>query len=251
MTQSLYRYLPFERFYQMLINQELVLVSPKKWDDSFEQYWLKWLATDDGAKGLATLVKKRHTKSTDAERKVGEFIEQLYNHTFCVCFSLLKNAEVLWNARSDNHHCIMFATNEDRIDTIIGDKASHTVKEVHYDLENYCNPQSFFQKISIRRSATGFFDQDDLFLHKRECFSYEKEARLIAYQWESSVSDGKKNPDIIRFSIASLPDFIEGVMVHPAAEKSFVDLINLLCQQYSIPFWGKSNIYEFMPISPA
>lgn len=44
--------------------------------------------------------------------------------------------------------------------------------------------------------------------------------------------------------IASMSDYIKGVMVNPFAEKWFVDLIKRICDKYKLNFEGQSELYS-------
>ena len=84
---------------------------------------------------------------------------------------------------------------------------------------------------------------DELLRHKRKCFQYENELRLIGGSFDDSphrMGDG-----IVYLPIADISNFVERVMVHPLADDGYVSLIEKICQYFGIQFWGRSKIYEF------
>ena len=50
LDKKIYRIFSIERFKQLICSQELVLVNPSKWDDPFENFFLKGNAIDDKGK---------------------------------------------------------------------------------------------------------------------------------------------------------------------------------------------------------
>lgn len=239
----LYRYISFERFNQMLFTKEFALVSPKRWPDKFELYWLKLLETLDGKEQLKAYVKRFKGDNKENAEKILKLCSYQYDHAFCLCFSLIKDAEVLWNTRSDNHKCIMLSTTVGKVCKLLRDEHNYTIEKIKYDLEG-TKVEDFFSKYRVYPEGASSFDTDDLFLHKRECFSYEKEARLILYP------DPERNATdtVLKYPIPSLCDYIDDVMVHPSASAEYVALISSLCDQFTVPFGGKSSIYTFQPI---
>ena len=237
----LYRYISFDRFIQILFSQELVLIHPSKWDDAYELYWKHYFETQEGRSQLDAYVKKFEGD----ERKNAEAAINLcrfkYDHAYCLCFSRVKDAEVLWNARSDNKRGIMFATTRSKIYDLFPEEEDVIIKEVQYDLES-TKPEDFLCHFQFSSIGALQKDPDDLLLHKRKIFSYEEEVRLILSPAE------KPKDEMLKYQIPVLGDFINGVMVHPLASDEYVSLISLLCEHFCIPFWGKSEVYSFKPL---
>ena len=50
----------------------------------------------------------------------------------------------------------------------------------------------------------------------------------------------KKTKDI---SYAHIPDFVEGVLVHPMAPDWYVEVVGEFCKRNNLPFEGKSKLY--------
>lgn len=239
----IYRYISFERFYQMVFSRELALVSPSLWPDSYEMYWIKLLATDQGSEQLKEYILTLDGDHQQMIRRVHSLCTFMYNHMYCICFSKAKDSEVLWNARSNDTNCIMYATTPSRIDAVLPDEVGDAaVKEVFYDLDNADTQRDFFSHFTLGDGMALYGESDDLFLHKRKCFAYEEEVRLLF-----RPSDCPKDT-VIKYPIPKLSDFIIGVMVHPLAGAEFVSKVGEICQKYGIEFWGKSSIYDFHPL---
>lgn len=117
-----------------------------------------------------------------------------------------------------------------------------TIREVKYDLDKM-DLDDFLQQFYIYSDGPIHDDADEMFFHKRKCFAYEDELRLLINP--EKLPDNKQ---IYYHPITAFEEFIDGVMVHPLANKEYVALIEMLCKQFNIPFWGQSEIYNFRPL---
>lgn len=62
----------------------------------------------------------------------------------------------------------------------------------------------------------------------------------MVHDWKATESG------LLPVSIPDLRAFIDGVMVHPSADQEYVEVIELLCDHFSLPFFGKSRVYDFV-----
>lgn len=112
-----------------------------------------------------------------------------------------------------------------------------SIVPVEYDLDKHklafleSNLFDYDSGIVIRNAG-------DMVRHKRKCFSYEKEVRIVMQDVEHS------GQEIQKYSIQDVSSFISGVMVHPGAKPEYVKMIGTLCEVFSLNFYGKSKIYE-------
>ena len=235
---KLYRYVSFDHFIQMLFSQEIALVSPSKWDDSYEYYWKYYLKSPAGKAQLEAYISQFEGDALKRAETLISLCNFKYDRAFCLCFTRAKDEEVFWNTRSDNKRCIMFATTMSKIYNLFSQDDYEVIDEVKYDLERI-QPEDFLSSFHVYSDGILQDNPDELLLHKRTIFSYEKEVRLIFTSVEKSEDEIRKIP------IPILSDFIDGIMVHPLANNDYVSLIELLCKQFNIPFLGKSQIYSF------
>ena len=234
----LYRYLSADRFIEMVFSNSLAVINPSLWVDSFEKYWLNLLNLPEGKTLLYDYVERKGgNPSTDAET-IMQLCQYQYDNSFCLCFSALKDAEVLWSAKSYSNKSVMFETTAGKLIELV---PSGTVERVQYDLESN-TIDDFLSRFDIFPEAISHFNTDQLLLHKRKCFSYEEELRLIMKPDE--FHEGK----IIKYPIPDLRELINGVMVHPLATPETVGLIEVICNTLQLPFWGKSKVYDFAPL---
>ena len=236
---KLYRYMSFQRFYQLLFQKKIVLVLPEKWDDEYEQFWLKSLASPEGQARCRKYIEGLSGNKAKINDEIEKLSGLLFKATYCLCFSTKKDSEILWRAYSDNKKGIMIATTREKIESVFPELP--VIKEVVYDLDQRDMFGSFMKHFKVLSDGSVIhWDISDFLLHKRECFSYEEEVRVMVHDWKATESG------LLPVSIPDLRAFIDGVMVHPSADQEYVEVIELLCDHFSLPFLGKSRVYDFV-----
>ena len=147
----------------------------------------------------------------------------------------------MWNAYNHNNNAIMIRTSVDKLLAL--DPESLSIFRVQYDLDN-----TALGVLMENTSINGYggitiHDCDQIIRHKRRCFKYENEIRLVGSHFcevPHRIKDG-----ILYLPIKNISDFSENVMVHPLADDGYVALIEKMCAHFGVRFWGKSKIYEF------
>lgn len=230
---KLYRYLSLQAFCELLYNKELTFKQPKSWPDQYEGYHYRLLETDEGKRKIDEIISR---KGFSEEQKEGikNVLRLIGNSLYCACFSKNRDAEVMWNAYGYNKQAVMIEVDTNKLpDSDI----YPSVCTVEYDLEN--GDVSFWEenlsKIGIR---PGFDQSHEALAHKRKCFSYENEVRLIIL--DISNPDKRK----LKYPVDDISIFITGVMVHPLATDEYTKMIGTLCNGFSLHFLGKSKVYE-------
>lgn len=200
----IYRIIPLTRFYEMLENQNNVLVKPHLWEDPFENFLLK--ATGKLNDGTPVSFKSIH------------------DSFYAQCWTTKNECDGLWR----NYKCS--ATSAIKIKTTIS-----KLMERFYDLTNQFHTLSYFigkvdyvndaEIIDFFQDPISLMDFKDLgfvktLLIKRKAFAYEEEVRLIFSRPNSNEIniDEIKNPwdnsDLFKFSIDP-NDLIEEVEIDP------------------------------------
>ena len=131
---------------------------------------------------------------------------------------------------------IWFNLSDPATEDTIYDKTPSIVS-VEYDLDKH---KLAFLNSNLFSHASGIAIRDavDMVKHKRKCFSYEKEVRIVIQDVEHSGQETQE------YLIQDKSSFISGVMVHPDAKPEYVKMIGTLCEAFSLNFYGKSKIYE-------
>lgn len=232
---ELCRYMSFQRFCEILFNQELVLVKPEMWHD---KYIFQVINCDEGKNKVGNYLKEKYNFAEDNVDKMLKFIKLICDSTHCLCFSKSIDAEVMWNAYNYNSQAIMMITTSDQIEKLFPFSLDFELRSVHYDLEN-SGLKFLFDLLKADDCSISITNSHHFFTHKRKCFKYENEFRIIV----TSLRNIKK--DFLSYHIDDLSTFINGIMVHPLAPDSYVSLIEKMCNTFNVKFLGKSNIYDF------
>ena len=230
------RYMSLQRFAEILFNKELTLVSPSLWNDKYESYISQIIQTEDGKSRLRDYLTRRFNTDDDKNNEMNEFVQLVCNCTHCLCFSKDIDSEVMWNAYNFNNQTIMLKTTDRKLQSI--DYTIYTsVSDVEYDLEEH-GIDEMCKQLEVKDECLSVKNSHRFFLHKRRCFSYENEIRII---YTAAQNKGKKTSS---FPIDNLSEFIDGIMVHPLATDEYTALIEKICEDFEISFLGRSKIYE-------
>lgn len=234
---ELCRYMSFQRFCEILFNQELVLVKPEMWNDKYEKYIFQVINTDEGKNKVGDFLREKYSFTEDKVDEMLKFIKIICDSTHCLCFSKSIDAEVMWNAYNYNSQAIMLMTTDVELDNL-SKSIEYEIRKVTYDLED--NGLKFlYDLLKADDRGVSIINSHHFFTHKRKCFEYENEFRIIV----TSPQSGKK--DFLPYHIDDLSTFIKGIMVHPLASDSYVSLIEKMCNTFNVNFLGKSKIYDF------
>ena len=235
----------YKHFLEMLAAQEFSAVNPFRWADQYELYWLKYLETEEGQNRVDAFLEQNREKITNPEwvkQSMTHLCSLNYSTEYAICFSKACDSELMWRANSDNGCAVMIRSTKKKIEDYGKSlaKGYHIkLSEIQYDLDN-TSFESFLEMLSINPDSIGFSDYEEWFLHKRQCFEYEQEVRLLI-----SPADIQKKKDIIRLPVEDISKIIDGVMVHPSAKDDHVATVSHLCDIFHLNFLGKSQIYTF------
>ena len=232
---QLCRYVPFSRFCEMVFNKEITLVSPNKWNDKCENYILQLIKSKQGKSELKQALLSNNVIAEKCVDELIEFIELICTTTHCLCFSMSVDEEVMWNAYNYAQQTIMWITSDNKLLSL---NPNYELRLVKYDLDN-TKFDVFLNLFGNQNNKPLITNSHNLFLHKRSFFAYENECRLI------DTSMDNKGYDIQTKTIPCIRDFIEGVMVHPLANREFVKMVKNMCDHFELRFLGKSHIYDF------
>lgn len=231
---KLYRYISLQAFCELIYNKQLTFKQPKMWPDQYEGYSYKLLDSPEGKDHINEILNKRISESKHRQN-AQNMLRLLGDSLYCVCFSLNKNEEVMWNAYGYHNQTIMIEVEEDKLN--FANAPALYILPVEYDLEEH---GLAFLTSNLFEYDSGIVIENatDSMKHKRKCFSYEKEVRVIIQDIEHS------NEEQRRYDIEDISSLVTGVMVHPLATPEYVKMINTLCDTFSLKFLGKSNIYD-------
>lgn len=241
----------FDQFLQIVFTKKMTAVLPRKWDDGFEQYWLEYLKAPHGKKCLERFVME-HFK--DVEEYVSgsvavleSLVGTLYNTVYAICFTEAGDEELLWGAKNKDDKTIMICTTASMVNRLGNNTElfGPALERIQYDLEDHGGINELLNKLGFVVGMAELNSPYDLVLHKRKCFAYEKEIRLLCSPNDLNAlkdNDGKRRETVE----LDLPEnFIQNVMVCPTAKDRHVKLVRDICEHFGLPFLGKSSLYNF------
>jgi hypothetical protein len=168
---EIYRVMPIQRLLEILSNKKLVLVSPDKWDDPFENLLLKSLASLPSG-GVVDLIRQKN------------------NSVYGQCWTLHKETDAMWRIYSADKQGVKVKTTVRKLlDVAINSQPQPNSNLYLLGLVEYPRTQKeLIKKLkSLLSQRTGERNIAESLLYKRHEFNHEKEVRLI-YTGSDSAS---------------------------------------------------------------
>lgn len=284
MNRELYRYISFEDFVNLVINNKERYVRPSSWDDKFEGYLFSFIETPEDVRNI---VKEMYYNLCPGNYYAipNNYFKLWHSKWFVYaqCWSEYSETDAMWRSYSYGNRSIRIRTKETKLlnhaKKIFPESEQFKVylEEVHYDLGEKSVVE---QQIAQTKESSLIYEA---YFHKRSVFMHEGEYRLliadnrlydaeklssqsvkfeIGEQVKSKTDEGIidyltekiceqradwdriKDNDVRIEKTENIPEFLDGVMVHPLAPKWYVDIIRDLCEEKEIKFDGQSEIYK-------
>ena len=253
-TNGLYRYISFESFVGLIQEQALTFVLPEVWDDPKENA------------AFLELVKNEESEYA----KIAHLI--IRDKTYCQCWSLLSESDAMWRIYSYNNRAVQIRTSHEKIKLLNDIDIVTVTYSDNLNLDNYGNKKDAFLKaLGIKRTAFEHEKEVRLINHYRfkDDADFEKQVKAFLAVHKhpqmvrifESLNSGEPLEETIenciellnlgtlkkpvkKISFKHIPNFIEGVKVHPLAPDWYVDVVKEYCSRNNISFDGKSKLYS-------
>lgn len=279
----LFRYIGFEDFVNLVINNKDRFVRPSSWEDKYEGYLFSHMETPEDVRQIVSemyynLCPRNYYAIPD------NYFRMWHSKwfTYAQCWSKHPETDAMWRCYSYGNRAIRIRTRDDKL-------LVHT-KKIFPNEEQFC---VYLKKVSYDLNKKSVLEQQisqmkdsllahETYFHKRHAFKHEEEYRLLIadnslYSAEGFSSFGvkfkieeqvknKTEEEIIDYvtnkictqrpdwnrngdnnvrieDAGDISEFLEGVMVHPLAPQWYVDIIRNICQSKKIKFDGQSEIY--------
>lgn len=228
---SLYRFISFETFVDIVQRKELAFVRPETWDDPCESYLLKALRSDQGKKEIRDLL-----DSLDSRVHKGKnhdaLLKLLGNQFYGQCWTKKDESDALWRIYSNNKKAI-------RIEISIEDLKYLKYEEIevvhkHVDYTKTMTLESEVNRVFKKETM----NPADIFFAKREAFDHEDEYRVMVY------NPIERSGDVIYISFQAIDHFIKSAMLHPQAPKWFHNTVEEYCKKNEVKYIGQSKLYS-------
>lgn len=259
-NETIYRFISFESFVDIIQQQILYFSHPSKFDDIFEQYCY-----------LAGIKNMEESKIWDKLTKLA-----IYNRIFVQAWTNLSESDALWRIYAYNNFSVRIEISKNDIKKL----NDIYIYEVQYTDE----PLNLIMKYANE----DFFCFLKCLAIKRKAFAHEQEIRLVNYTRWDDAQDAQDNIKIIaacqddRFfkliyekykdfdedlmladiknmrekyniyahtkskpiSFSHIPNFIKSVMLNPLAPDWFCSTVKTFCINNNLQFLGKSVLYD-------
>ena len=283
MGKRLYRYISFEDFVNLLVNNKDRFVRPVTWEDKYEGYLFSHMETKAE---IREIVKEMYNNLCPRNYyAIPDNYFRMWHSKFFVyaqCWSKYAETDAMWRCYSYGNRAVRIRTRDDKL-------LQHTQK-LFSEQDNF---KVYLEKVSYDLKGKDVIEQQigqmkislltyEAYFHKRPAFKHEGEYRLLAvdnnlssansfmsygvkHKIEEHVknktdeeiidyltdkiyeqrADWKKDMANIKIEDAGdISEYIEGVMVHPLAPEWYTNIIKDICLKNNIKFDGQSRIYE-------
>jgi hypothetical protein len=173
LDQKIYRIFSIQRFKELLSTNELVLMNPQKWDDPFENFFLRANAVD--------------------ERGQTVYLSDLAKKWYGQCWSFTSESDAMWRIYSPKKDGVRVSTTVRKLFSALWENNDgfgglrYFIGKVDYwkraEIESFMRNHSFLD-ISIGGQNDKFAK---LLCIKRTEFAHEAEVRLLANDSDGSI----------------------------------------------------------------
>ncbi|MDQ7158908.1 hypothetical protein RCG63_02720 [Lactococcus lactis] len=250
MSKNIYRFMDFSKFVDLVIHENLTLVSPTLWDDPFElEIFNKFME------------QKKYSTGFDLEWILKSIIP---NNLFAMSWTRLEESDALWRIYSDNNQSVRISVDEE----MLANLPNCILRDVKY--ENINGEENLLNS-----------DFYDLFSRKRKAFDHEKEVRLINHikfpndtielkkyikailivhfkkfelvpkninleeflDSQIKLINGNHTEVIKKIPVTPINQFIKSVQLNPRAQDWQDDMMKTFCKKFNLNYLGKSALY--------
>lgn len=182
LDRKIYRIFSVSRFKELLNTKKLVLVNPEKWDDPFENFFLRANAVESSG----ALV----------------YLDDIAKSWYGQCWTFTEDSDALWRIYSSKKDGIRVMTTVRKLFSLIWNETddfkslNYFIGAVEYkdrnEIEEFMNNTSFWD-IALGGQNDGFAK---LLCMKRNEFNHENEVRLLIHDNNKHGKDGCFEVDI-------------------------------------------------------
>lgn len=232
--ENVYRYISFENFVDIVINEKLTLVSPLSfWEDTYEGWLFRMLQE-----------KYPDSQSNQFPHNSLQAIRLLSKSVVAQCWTKNCDTVAMWSIYSYSNKAVMIKTRRSKFDSING---TTSFVDVEYNDTKQIAEDELRKMMQFYNTQTGL-GLFAPFIRKRTAFSHENEVRLFAAK-DGLINTNSKG-ETLDLNIAPVSEFIDGVMVHPLAPVWYVNIVQTFCDRFHIVFDGRSELYQ-LKIEPS
>ena len=253
MTKYLFRYVSFETFVGMIQKKALTFVSPTLWDDPKE------------SAPFTQFIEKIE----DSTLKY--MLMTVYYKTFCQSWSRVAESDAMWRIYAYGNRSVQIKASEEKLLQLPNVDLIPVVYSDRIKVEADGHKEALLRALSIKRRAFQhekevrlikyyrFSSSEDAERHIKAFLALNQHPQMVEFtkalfpglplkdqikNMFELVNMGKNRKSALDISFESIPEFIQGVKVHPLAPNWYVNIVQDYCKRNSLPFDGKSKLYS-------
>ena len=180
MRKHLYRFISFEDFINLVINNKDKFVRPSVWDDGYEGYLFSSLDSPEDVRHIVSemyynLCPRNYYAIPD------NYFRMWHSKcfTYAQCWSEHRETDAMWRCYSYGNRAIRIRSRADKllahVKSIFQENSGFTVylRKVSYDLNKRSNIEQQIAQMGDSKLT------HETYFHKRPAFKHEKEVRLL------------------------------------------------------------------------
>lgn len=180
MPKYLYRFISFEDFINLVINNKDRFMRPSAWDDGYEAYLFSHLDSPEDVRDIVTQM--YNEMDLEDYSVVYDYYFRLWhskNFSYAQSWSEYEETDAMWRCYSHHKKAIRIRTTEEKLlkhaQEIFPSEQHFDVllREVMYDLDQ---KTSIHQQVEQMKNSQS---PSETYFHKRSVFEHEEEYRLL------------------------------------------------------------------------
>lgn len=229
----IYRYLPLDRYYELVEKKQNTLVHLSHWEDPYEAFIFR--------AGITFTSERGDTQS------IYEIFKDVYGQSW-TCNG--EESDLLWRAMGKRGTLVRIQSSVRELAKLfcgMSEKSRVQIAKVKYLSDKK------FDEMLIRENLQKAVNEEDnsgkmdFFFFKRQAFSQEDEIRVIALPCDEDIDrDSDTNGSILRIKIPSVVDFVKDVLADPCMDRrTFEQLVCRTCHVNSKINVRQSTLFEW------
>ncbi len=177
---SLYRFISFPAFVNLVEKQVERYVSPISWEDTYEGYLLRLIKKNDIKEVIKELMNTISPNNPEAALKNYVKLQSALRFSYGQCWTMLEESDALWRIYSYDKMAVRIETDEGQIRSLLSNEKNYSINicEVKYDLAGDCKKIPFTELLAEIENTAQIIEP---FFHKRKAYEHEHEKRVIIF----------------------------------------------------------------------
>lgn len=183
---SLYRFISFPAFANLVEKQVERYVSPISWEDTYEGYLLRLIKKNDIKEVIKELMNTISPNNPEAALKNYLKLQSALRFSYGQCWTMLEESDALWRIYSHDKMAVRIETDEGQIRSLFFNVKNYSINicEVKYDLAGDCKKTPFAELLTELKNTNQIIEP---FFHKRKAYEHEHEKRVIIFDTDNSA----------------------------------------------------------------